>query len=94
MAAAGVTPPRPPALLHAIIIMDDKTKNGIKKCFDSYKGWGENGPMFFTLRVLAASTEYKDLTLGEVIPYLDDLEMEWQMEWPLFREKHRVTHSK
>ena len=61
--------------------MTEEQENRISLCFNSYKNWGERSPLFFTLRVLSQTAEYKDLPFGDVFSVVERLEAEWHDEW-------------
>lgn len=56
-------------------------KETIKKCFQSYSGWGEDAPRWFTCRMLMETSGYKELPFGDVFRYIEELHDEQVTAW-------------
>lgn len=56
-------------------------KTAIKKCFDSYRGWGEDAPMWFTCQIMMESSGFKELPFCDVFGYIYKLHLEHTKEW-------------
>lgn len=69
-------------------------KIAIKKCFDSYRGWGEDGPMWFTCQIMLESSGFKDLPFCDVFGYIYHLHLEHFKEWQVMVTKRSEERKK
>lgn len=69
-------------------------KKAIKKCFDSYREWGEDAPMWFTCQIMAESSGYNELPFGDVFGYIYNLHLEHLREWQLMIIKRAEERKK
>ena len=69
-------------------------KIAIKKCFDSYRGWGEDAPMWFTCQIMLESSGFKELPFCDVFGYINYLHLEHVKEWQVMVAKRAEERKK
>lgn len=91
-------PLRPPTTTSTICAEDGmltvEQKTVIKKCFDSYRGWGEDAPMWFTCQIMAESSGFKELPFCDVYGYIYNLHQEHIKEWQCMVVKRAEERKK